>query len=81
MVLELATVLLVTAFAFAWGVQTAQAERGYTAIGGEYLLLLLPFMHYPGKRTIRDWATEIREGWREGRVRERRQCSELTIYE
>ena len=48
--LELAAVLLVTALAFAWGVQTAQAERGYTAIGGEYLFLLLPFMYYPGKR-------------------------------
>ena len=81
MVLELVAVLLVTALAFAWGKQTAQAERGYTVVGGEYLLLLLPFMYYPGKRTIRDWATEIREVWREGRVRERRQCSELTISE
>ena len=68
MVLELATVLLVTAFAFAWGVQTAQAERGYTAIGGEYLLLILPAMYYTGKRTVLDWITEIREQRREGRV-------------
>lgn len=67
-VLELAAVLLVTAFAFAWGVQTAQAERGYTAIGGEYLFLLLPFMYYPGKRTVLDWAAEIRSLWKEGRV-------------
>lgn len=66
--LELAAVLLVTALAFAWGVQTAQAERGYTAIGGEYLFLLLSFMYYPGKRTILDWVTEIREQRREGRV-------------
>ena len=68
MVLELAAVLLVTALAFAWGVQTAQAERGYTAIGGEYLLLLLPAMYYTGKRTVLDWITEIREQRREGRV-------------
>ncbi len=67
-VLELAAVLLVTAFAFAWGVQIAQAERGYTAIGGEYLFLLLPFMYYPGKRTVLDWAAEIRSLWKEGRV-------------
>lgn len=67
-VIELAAVLLVTALAFAWGVQTAQAERGYTAIGGEYLFLLFPFMYYPGKRTILDWVTEIRELRREGRV-------------
>ena len=66
--LELATVLLVTALAFAWGMQTAQAERGYTAIGEEYLFLLLPFMYYPGKRTILDWVAEIRELWRERRV-------------
>ena len=31
-VLELLAVLLMTAAAFVWGVQTAQAERGYTAI-------------------------------------------------
>lgn len=66
MVLELLAVLLMTAAAFVWGVQTAQAERGYTAIGGEYLLLLLPAMYYTGKRTILDWITEIRELWRSG---------------
>lgn len=65
---ELAAVLLMTALAFAWGKQTALAERGYNAIGGEYLLLLLPFMYYPGKRTILDWVTEIRKLWKEGRV-------------
>ena len=67
-VLELAAVLLVTALAFAGGVQTAQAERGYTAIGGEYLFLLLPAIYYTGKRTILDWIADIREQWREGRV-------------
>ena len=68
MMLELAAVLLVTALAFAWGKQTALAERGYNAIGGEYLLLILPAMYYTGKRTILDWATEIRELWKDGRV-------------
>ena len=33
---------------FAWGRQAAQVERGYAAIGGEYLFLLLPFVYYPG---------------------------------
>lgn len=61
MVLELAAVLLVTALAFVWGMQTAQAERGYTAIGGEYLLLLLPAIYYTGKRTVLDWITDLRE--------------------
>lgn len=66
MLLELAAVLLVTALAFAWGRQVAQAERGYNAIGGEYLLLLLPAMYYAGKRTIQDWIADIRERRREG---------------
>lgn len=68
MLLELAAVLLVTAFSFAWGRQVAQAERDYNAIGGEYLLLLLPAMYYAGKRTIQDWIADIRERRREGRV-------------
>ena len=66
MLLELAAVLLVTALAFAWGRQVAQAERGYNAIGGEPLLLLLPAMYYAGKRTIQDWIADIRERRREG---------------
>jgi len=65
-VLELAAVLLVTALAFAWGKQAAQAQRGYTAIGVEYLLLLIPFMYYPGKRTVLDWITDLRKLRREG---------------
>ena len=58
---ELAAVLLMTAIAFAWGKQTALAERGYNAIGGEYLLLLLPAMYYTGKQTILDWIADLRE--------------------
>lgn len=65
-IFEVAIVLLVTALTFAWGKQTALAERGYNAIGGEYLLLILLAMYYTGKRTILDWVTEIRELWREG---------------
>ena len=58
---ELAAVLLMTALAFAWGKQTALAERGYNAIGGESLLLLLPAMYYTGKQTILDWIADLRE--------------------
>ena len=57
----LAAVLRMTALAFAWGKQTALAERGYNAIGGEYLLLLLPAMYYTGKQTILDWIADLRE--------------------
>lgn len=60
-VLELAAVLLMTALAFAWGKQTAMIERGYEAIGGEYLLLLLPAIYYIGKRTLLDWIADLQE--------------------
>lgn len=63
---ELLAVLLLTAAAFMWGKQTARIERGYEAIGGEYLLLLLPAIYYTGKRTILDWIADIKEkekGW------------------
>lgn len=62
---ELLAVLLVTALAFVWGMQAAQAERGHSAIGGEYLLLLLPAIYYPGKRTVLDWIADIRRLWKE----------------
>lgn len=61
---ELLVVLLITALAFAWGKRTAMIERGYSANGGEYLLLLLPAIYYAGKRTILDWITDIRKLWR-----------------
>lgn len=60
---ELAAVLLITAAAFAWGQRAALIERGYTARGGEYLLLI-PFIYYTGKRIAEDWIVELRELWR-----------------
>lgn len=60
-VLELAIVLLVTVAAFAWGKQTARVERGYDAYGGEYLLLLLPFLYYIGKKTVLDWIATLKD--------------------
>lgn len=65
---ELAAVLLITAAAFAWGQRAALIERGYTAHGGEYLLLLIPAIYYTGKRTVLDWIEELRELWRGGRT-------------
>lgn len=61
---ELAAVLLATAAAFAWGQRAALIERGYTAHGGEYLLLAIPFIYYTGKRIAEDWIVELRELWR-----------------
>jgi len=60
-VLELTAVLLMTALSFVWGKGTARIERGYEAIGGEYLFLLLPVIYYTGKRTVLDWITDLRE--------------------
>ena len=59
---ELAAVLLATAAAFAWGQRAALIERGYTARGGEYLLLLIPAICYIGKRIAADWIAELRGG-------------------
>lgn len=63
---ELAAVLLATAVAFAWGKRVALVERGYTAHGGEYLLLLIPFIYYTGKRIAEDWISDFREMRRGG---------------
>ena len=59
---ELAAVLLITAAAFAWGQRAALVERGYTAHGGEYLLLPIPAIYYTGKRIAADWIGELRGG-------------------
>lgn len=64
---ELAAVLLATAAAFAWGQRAALIERGYTARGGEYLLLLIQAIYYIGKRIAADWIVELRDNesiWR-----------------
>lgn len=60
-VCELLIVFLVTAAAFLLGMIVAQAERGYIAFGGEYLLLLIPPMYYIGKQIFIDWAADIRK--------------------
>lgn len=65
MTLELLAVLLLTAFMFVWGRRTAWTERGYEAVGGEYLLLLLPAIYYIGKWTVLDWIAQIRNQRRE----------------
>lgn len=64
---ELAAVLLATAAAFTWGQRATLIERGYTAHGGEYLLLLIPAIYYVGKRVLLDWIAELRDNddiWR-----------------
>lgn len=65
---ELAAVLTITAAAFAWGQRAAMIERGYDARGGECLLLLIPAIYYIGKRTAKDWITELRDLWKGGKT-------------
>lgn len=65
---ELAVVLLITVAAFTWGQRAALIERGYTAYGGEYMLLLIPAIYYAGKRVLLDWIAELRAIWRSGRA-------------
>lgn len=58
---ELAAVLLLTAASFTWGRTYALIERGYTAYGGEYLLLLTAPVYYIAKRIVLDWIQDIRK--------------------
>ena len=64
---ELTSSSSITAAAFAWGQRAALVERGYTAHGGEYMLLLIPAIYYTGKRVLLDWIAELRELWGSGR--------------
>ena len=65
---EIAVVLLATGAAFVWGKRAALIERGYTAYGGGYMILLIPAIYYTGKRTILNWIAELRDFWRNGRT-------------
>ena len=51
-----------TSFCFFWAKDAALAARGYQAIGGEWLLWLLPGMLWVGVDTAR----EIRRGLKKG---------------
>lgn len=59
-VVEWASVLVVTIAVFRAGKAVALAERGYHAHGGEYLLLLIPPIYYAIKRTVLDWIADLR---------------------
>lgn len=60
-----AAVVLATALLFCWSRDVAMTERGYPAIGGEWLVWLLPVIVWWGIDTVRSvWeiAAEEREG-------------------
>lgn len=43
---------------------TALAWRGYKAVGGEFMLLLLPIIYYEAKRIILDFVADFVELYR-----------------
>lgn len=45
----------------------ALRERGYEALGGEYMILLLPVVYYEVERVVKDWIADLRELKRKGR--------------
>lgn len=56
---EFLTVLIVTAVVFTKGLSAALAWRGYKAVGGEFMLLLLPIIYYEAKRIILDYVADF----------------------
>lgn len=56
---ELLAVLIVTAVVFIKSRGYALAWRGYEAVGGEFMLLLLPIIYYEAKRIILDYAADF----------------------
>ncbi len=61
---EFLTVLIVTAVVFIKSRGYALAWRGYEAVGGEFMLLLLPIIYYEAKRIILDYVADFVELYR-----------------
>lgn len=61
---EFLAVLIVTAVVFTKGLSAALAWRGYKAVGGEFMLLLLPIIYYEAKRVILDFVADFVELYR-----------------
>ena len=61
---ELIAVLIVTAVVFIKSRGYALAWRGYEAVGGELMLLLLPIIYYEAKRIILDFVADFIELYR-----------------
>ena len=56
---EFLAVLIVTAVVFTKGLSAALAWRGHEAVGGEFMLLLLPIIYYEAKRIILDYVADF----------------------
>ena len=44
----------------------ARIDRGYSAIGGEAMFLLLPVLYYLISKTVRDWLDDLRNNNHKG---------------
>lgn len=62
-----AATIVLSIMLFVAGKEAAYRERGYFAIGGEYLILLLPLILYAAGRTVKDWIADFRAFFREVR--------------
>ena len=56
---EFLAVLIVTEVVFTKGLSAALAWRGHEAVGGEFMLLLLPIIYYEAKRIILDYVADF----------------------
>jgi hypothetical protein len=56
-----AAIILASIFLFIAARGAALHERGYTAIGGEYMILFLPAIYYAAERAVKDWIADLRE--------------------
>lgn len=62
--LSTATRRFFEAVVFTKGLSAALAWRGYKAVGGEFMLLLLPIIYYEAKRIILDFVADFVELYR-----------------
>lgn len=53
--IEFILVILITVVVFRLACIAGEIERGYKAYGGEYFLLLLPFLYYAAKESIQSY--------------------------
>jgi len=60
-VLHLLLVIAVTLALFLLAREAAYAERGYEAIGGEYMVFLLPLIFYAVRQSIADTRAALKE--------------------
>lgn len=74
--LEAVAVILASIVLFHMGQAYALQERGYEAIGGEYLLLAFPALYYLLRAEFKDYVADLRETLAQARAGIGRKCRE-----